>query len=203
MPPARHRLGVSSVSETVSGGGSLTGAADGETGAFADMSLDCPGACGEGFPYASGTSIELTAHPDLGATFLGWGGACSGSAPTCSFVTSAATTVTASFTPAPLPRGLLPPPESKDIQAVVACEQARACRLHLALLADSSWNAMTVAGRSFTLAPGRRARIGLVLDARGERLLTRRRRLPVTAQLALSVGGGWVEASQGRLTLIA
>ena len=234
------------VREEVSGGGSLTGAADLQTSALADMNLGCPGACGANFPYVASTSIELVAHPDPGATFLGWGGACSGTALTCSFTVSADETVTASFTPAPLPRQLLPPPESTEadapgeggaaagapvsgesedgqelpsapsrarllgfhtlhhhIQAVAACEQARTCHLRLALLASSSARTVMVAERSFTIAPGRRARLGLALDAQGKRLLTRRRRLPVTARLALSVGGRWVEASQGHLTLIA
>lgn len=243
------------VSEEVSGGGSLTGAADNQTGAFEDMNFDCPGACGADYPYASGTSIELTAHPVLGATFLGWGGACSGTAPTCSFVVSAATTVTAAFTPAPLPPQLLGPPEGREalappaggvaggagagagvlgsegaldqgeaptssvahlparllglraqhghhLQATVACQQARACRLTLAVSSEAP-GARLVAARTITLAPGRRAHIGLALDHAGAHLLAHRRRLPVTAHLMLREGGREVAVGGARLTLIA
>jgi uncharacterized repeat protein (TIGR02543 family) len=46
----------------------------------------------------SGTTITLTATPDSGATFNSWGGACSGTTPTCSVTMNAAKSVTASFT---------------------------------------------------------------------------------------------------------
>ncbi|HTZ86504.1 MAG TPA: hypothetical protein VMB05_07535 [Solirubrobacteraceae bacterium] len=106
------------VSEAVSGGGSLTGAANGQTGAYENLNLDCPGSCGED-SYATGTSIEFVAHPQPGATFLGWGGGvCSGTALTCSFVVSGNETVTAAFTPEPLTNGgPLPVLEGKEADA--------------------------------------------------------------------------------------
>jgi hypothetical protein len=41
--------------------------------------------------------VTLTARPDPGAVFLSWGGACSGSSPTCSVTTLGKRTVTATF----------------------------------------------------------------------------------------------------------
>jgi Divergent InlB B-repeat domain len=238
------------VSEDVSGGGYLTGAADLQTSAVADMNLGCPGVCGANFPYISGTSIELVAHPDPGATFIGWGGACSGSAPTCSLTVSAATSVTATFTAAPLPPQPFPIPEEgrkadepgeagaatgagafggegalgqgevlassirrlsarllglraqrgHHLQATVACQQARACRLTLAVSSDLPV-AQLVASRTITLAPGRRASISLALDQAGALLLAHRHRLPVSAHLMLREGGRSVAVGGARLTL--
>jgi hypothetical protein len=45
----------------------------------------------------SGTVVTLTANPVTGARFIGWGGACSGTALTCTVAMSAARSVTATF----------------------------------------------------------------------------------------------------------
>ncbi len=87
------------VSEGVTGSGIVRGFAGGR----ADSTLLCASQC-ESYPYVPGTSIELVAEPDLGATFLGWGGgACSGTTPTCSFTASADTSVSVRFTSLPVP----------------------------------------------------------------------------------------------------
>ena len=47
--------------------------------------------------YISGSPILLTATPAVGATFKQWGGACSGTASTCTVTMDAARSVTATF----------------------------------------------------------------------------------------------------------
>jgi uncharacterized repeat protein (TIGR01451 family) len=59
--------------------------------------------CGAGCSSASadfldGSLVQLTATPAAGSVFNGWGGACSGTATTCTLTMSAARSVTASFT---------------------------------------------------------------------------------------------------------
>jgi Leucine-rich repeat (LRR) protein len=61
--------------------------------------IACGGACSATF--APGTPVALTAAPEPGSTFLGWGGACAGAAPTCDLTMDSARTVAATFsTPA-------------------------------------------------------------------------------------------------------
>jgi phospholipase C len=55
-------------------------------------SLYCTGA------FSTGTAVTLTATPDAGSTFTGWGGACSGAA-TCTVTPTTLSIVTATFTP--------------------------------------------------------------------------------------------------------
>lgn len=96
------------LSEAVSGSGFVAGAEDGTPNA----ALACPGACGASIPYRPGTTIQLTATPAPGATFLGWQGACAGTAPTCSVTLGGDEAVTAVFTtttpPPVLPTGSEP-----------------------------------------------------------------------------------------------
>ena len=47
--------------------------------------------------FLSGTHLLLTATPDLGRHFMGWGGACSGSGVTCDLSITSITNVTAQF----------------------------------------------------------------------------------------------------------
>jgi sugar lactone lactonase YvrE len=84
------------VTETGSGPGGVTSG---------DGSITCPyangsfaGMCSQS--YASGTGVTLTATPTGTATFLGWGGACSGTNPTCTVTMSSAMNVSASFSQA-------------------------------------------------------------------------------------------------------
>lgn len=47
--------------------------------------------------YAKGTSVKLTARPNNGRTFTGWGGACAGTNLTCTVTVNANTAVSATF----------------------------------------------------------------------------------------------------------
>jgi hypothetical protein len=89
------------------------------------------------------------------------------------------------------------------IQASVACLQARACRLSLGLVARTSSGQVVIAQRSFAVTARRSVSITLTLSRRGERLLARRRRLPVTARLTLSASGRSALVWQGHLTLVS
>ena len=51
-----------------------------------------------GSTFSSGTKVNLVAAPDASSTFEGWGGACSGTATTCTVTMSANRTVRATFT---------------------------------------------------------------------------------------------------------
>jgi uncharacterized repeat protein (TIGR02543 family) len=49
-----------------------------------------------------GTVMTFTASPSPGSLFGGWSGPCTGTAPTCTFTVTGATTLTATFDPAPV-----------------------------------------------------------------------------------------------------
>jgi Tol biopolymer transport system component len=61
----------------------------------APAGIECGSDCSELYP--NGTTVALTAQPAPGSTFVGWSGACSGLAPTCSVKTDAQRTVRAAF----------------------------------------------------------------------------------------------------------
>jgi Hypothetical glycosyl hydrolase family 15/Divergent InlB B-repeat domain len=62
--------------------------------------LNCvgPNSCSQTFPL--GTAVTLIAAPASGQTFVGWGGACSGTTAQCVIVASAAENISANFAPA-------------------------------------------------------------------------------------------------------
>jgi hypothetical protein len=230
--------------ESTVGAGSVTGFVTGPAASrTADANLSCPSACGALYRYVPGTAIELIATPAPGAAFLGWGGACSSSAPTCSVTLGGDAAVVATFSGSGPASPVLPfgyeneageaqPPASgapsrgaweassgsassatglpahllgihyrrRHVQAVVKCQQARPCRLSLAILAGTRMKAM-IAQRSFTVAPRRRARISLALNRAGERIIARRHRLLVTTRLTLRGAGRASLIEQSRFTL--
>jgi subtilisin family serine protease len=81
--PVRHAL---TVGRTGAGAGTVTSQPAG---------IDCGAACLA--TYDAGTQVTLTATPAAGSVFTGWGGACGGTSPTCTFPMDAATSVTAGF----------------------------------------------------------------------------------------------------------
>ena len=59
--------------------------------------INCGNNCTQ--PYDAGTIVTLSAEPDNGSTFVGWSGACSGTATTCELTMDVSKTVTATFDP--------------------------------------------------------------------------------------------------------
>src|SRR6266404_1776256 len=76
---------------TIGGSGTVTSSPTG---------LNCvgPNSCRQPFPL--GTTVTLIAAPASGQTFVGWGGACSGTVPQCMIVGNATENVSANFAPA-------------------------------------------------------------------------------------------------------
>ena len=64
--------------------------------------INCGSDCTESFD--AGTGVTLTAQPAQGASFAGWGGACAGSAMTCTLTINGSKSVTATFTNKPVLR---------------------------------------------------------------------------------------------------
>jgi hypothetical protein len=79
-----HTLGVT---KGGTGGGTVSSAPGG---------ISCGSACSANYPYV--TSVTLTETPDGTSAFAGWGGACSGTASTCTVSVDAAKSVSATFT---------------------------------------------------------------------------------------------------------
>jgi Divergent InlB B-repeat domain len=73
-----------------SNSGSVVGSPTGN-----DRRISCPGDCSAKFTQA--TTVTLTAIPAAGKTFVSWGGACSGTAPTCTVFITQSTSVQANF----------------------------------------------------------------------------------------------------------
>jgi hypothetical protein len=63
----------------------------------ADYSLFCSGTCTAN--YSAGSVVTLTAQGQNGHAFLGWGGACSGTSPSCTLTVNGALAVSAQFAP--------------------------------------------------------------------------------------------------------
>ena len=64
-------------------------------GAVSGSGIDCGAICAASL--LAGTPVTLTAAPATGSLFAGWGGACSGTAPTCTLTLTADAAVTATF----------------------------------------------------------------------------------------------------------
>jgi hypothetical protein len=88
------------------------------------------GTCELGYP--AGTEVTLTAEPEAGSIFTGWGGPCQGSTLTCTLTMDADEPVLASFTPASPPN----PAISGLTETVSTWREGRA----LAQIADRKTN---------------------------------------------------------------
>jgi Leucine-rich repeat (LRR) protein len=71
------------------------------------VGIACGGVCSATF--APDVPVTLTAVPEAASTFLGWGGACAGAAPTCDLTMDSVRTVTASFSTPPTSYYTVPP----------------------------------------------------------------------------------------------
>ncbi len=93
--PLAHDVSATAVATVaVTRAGSATGTVTSEP-----PGITCGGDCSE--PYAVALPVILTATPAAGATFTGWLGACTGSAP-CTLTPGTTSSVSASFGPAAL-----------------------------------------------------------------------------------------------------
>jgi uncharacterized repeat protein (TIGR01451 family) len=82
-----------SVSKTNANGGSVI-----TVPASISCGTSCSNATGS---FVNGTAVVLTASPVSGASFTSWGGACTGTSPTCTVTMNSDLSVTAAFTPPP------------------------------------------------------------------------------------------------------
>ncbi|MBX3273381.1 MAG: hypothetical protein KF729_24170 [Sandaracinaceae bacterium] len=85
---ARFELDRHPLSVTLAGAGAGTVRSE-------PAGIDCGAGCAALF--AHGASVVLTASPDAGSTFTGWGGACSGAGAVCTVTLDQARAVTATF----------------------------------------------------------------------------------------------------------
>ena len=91
------------VTVSVAMGGTGMGTVAGTTAGIV-CGTDCSGS------VMPGTPVTLTATPAAGSVFVGWGGACTGSAASCAWMASSAATVTATFDTTRVDRPLEPAP---------------------------------------------------------------------------------------------
>lgn len=81
---------------------SKTGTPSGGRVSSTPQSIDCGVGCNaQSASFLDGTQVVLTAAPVPGATFLGWSGACSGTATTCTVTMAGPLSVSAAFVGAP------------------------------------------------------------------------------------------------------
>jgi hypothetical protein len=91
---AAANLNVNALSVTATAGGSVSSS---------DKIISCGSKCYG--VYTPGSTVTLTAKPNSGATFNGWGGACAGNAQSCTVTLNAESAVTATFVDKPVAGG--------------------------------------------------------------------------------------------------
>jgi hypothetical protein len=90
----------------------------------APAAIDCGAACHTAFwPFSS---VVLTANPADGSAFLGWGGACAGTALTCDLTMDSEKTVTATFSTPPVSYYTVTPCRAFDSRSPAAASPLQA-----------------------------------------------------------------------------
>jgi hypothetical protein len=102
--------------------------------------IDCGSTCSASYPM--GTTVTLTASPDAGSLFVGWSGACSGTA-VCTVAMDAARSVTARFEPANFTLDLVKTPLGLILGSVTSTPAGINCGL-LCANAQASYPSGTV-----------------------------------------------------------
>ena len=117
VPAGPYPIGIAVTSGTATLSVSITGVGR----VIGSAGFSCSNACSQN--YSAGTVVQLTAR---GTPFLGWGGACSGDAVTCTVTMNANETVTAKFGSGVELRaqGIL---VTQGIQTLAKCAPGRAC----------------------------------------------------------------------------
>jgi hypothetical protein len=127
--------------------------------------IACPEACS--YTFAAGTQVRLRADPVAGATFLGWGGECSGTG-ACTVAITRAQSVTARFSVANVEARIVStrfrqngPPGARRVLQVRLAAEARLARVVVRVRRGSVTLASTVArdvdGRTTVRLPIRNA----------------------------------------------
>lgn len=134
---------------------SKTGTPSGGRVSSTPQSIDCGVGCStQTASFLDGTQVVLTAAPVPGATFLGWSGACSGTATTCTVTMAGPLSVSAAFAGAPATVATSGgSPQSTTINTAFASPLA-------VLVTDASSNPVSGVTVSFS-APGSGARATL------------------------------------------
>lgn len=82
--------------------------------------------------FGAGRQVTLTAQPVAGSVLAGWGGACTGAAPTCTVTMNGDQAVAATFGPAPPPPAVAPPPPPPPAAVTITQVRLSTHRLRLA-----------------------------------------------------------------------
>lgn len=158
--------------------------------------IGCRGSCT--YLYPEGTRVSLTADPAPGATFVGWGDECRGTARGCTVTLDEDSTVAATFLARSTSAGPLrlsvdraPRISGTTVSMQLGCHgPARTRCTVLAALATKGRRPVTVARRRVSMPTGAQATISLPLSPAGRALLRRSRTLPTRLTVSLTGTAG-------------
>ena len=183
--------------------------------------IACGTDCSEAYP--EGANVTLVASPNAGSSFLGWSGACTGTASTCIVAMTEQRAVAAAFaTPPPPP----PPPPPSDttapgvtikispprlalalkngVPARLACNEACQARVQLKLAAATAARLKlpaVVGTASKALAAGAASKVTVKLKPAAKRKLAKLRSVRLTLVVTAKDAAGNVRTASKGLTL--